>query len=454
MYGVHPDAVGQLSMLSPSTALPRICELLKKHNGDMLAAADQLLADDVSPAAAAASSAAAPAPATSLQAPASGSKWPSPPRSPAPEAAPAYLADYPPEVQQLCSAMGPSLNPAVALMILREVGNDVQKAFDLVESMTAAEPQHSSPPKQQQQQAAAPQQPSPRRQQARSPSPVPPPTQQLPAAALARLPRELVESGQLPAEQLAFLAEMSHADMHTALAAMGISSAPTSARSPSPLCAPAAQRSLFPTQPPPPPPPPPQPATQPPPPPPRPTASAPKPSTSSAAELENVRRTLRDMSPTEAKAFIDEQHKMHQRMVKMSRVCFDQASQAMRSGSYSTAARAMQQKGEDYKALAVDFKAKANAAAFKAHNRASDTHLKLDLHGLHVEDALKKLEDYIRAVTLMGSGGLLHVITGKGLNSKGGQPQVKVAVERWLHEGGYRFQEVRGNSGAIDVTLD
>ncbi len=159
------------------------------------------------------------------------------------------------------------------------------------------------------------------------------------------------------------------------------------------------------------------------------------------------------MSPTDAKAFIDEQHKMHQRMCVMSRVCFDQASAAMRSGSYTNAS-AMQQKGEEYKALAADYKAKANAAAFKAHNKASDTRLKLDLHGLHVEEALRKLEDYVRAVTLMGSGGLLHVITGKGRNSKGGQPQVKVAVERWLAEGGYRFQEVRGNSGAIDVTLD
>jgi NEDD4-binding protein 2 len=90
----------------------------------------------------------------------------------------------------------------------------------------------------------------------------------------------------------------------------------------------------------------------------------------------------------------------------------------------------------------------------EANMRAADLILKLqndvssqtlDLHGLHVEEAISALQEKLHSTT----DSVLHVITGKGIHSKG-EARIKPAVVQFLTNKNYTFEE---QPGRVKVTL-
>ncbi|KAM4050427.1 NEDD4-binding protein 2 isoform 1-T2 [Anomaloglossus baeobatrachus] len=79
----------------------------------------------------------------------------------------------------------------------------------------------------------------------------------------------------------------------------------------------------------------------------------------------------------------------------------------------------------------------------------------LDLHGLHVDEAMKHLRKVLqdKADEFRQSGGKAHllVITGRGNHSQGGVPRIKPAVIDFLTNHDYRFQEK--TPGVLRITL-
>jgi NEDD4-binding protein 2 len=84
----------------------------------------------------------------------------------------------------------------------------------------------------------------------------------------------------------------------------------------------------------------------------------------------------------------------------------------------------------------------------EANRRAADLILQLqndvssqylDLHGLHVEEAIAALQERL----LSASDEVLYVITGKGIHSKG-EARIKPAVMHYLRSKGYMFEEQTG----------
>lgn len=79
----------------------------------------------------------------------------------------------------------------------------------------------------------------------------------------------------------------------------------------------------------------------------------------------------------------------------------------------------------------------------------------LDLHGLHVDEAMKHfrkvLQDKIDEFKQNGGKPHLLVITGRGNHSQGGVPRIKPAVIDFLTNHDYRFQEK--TPGVLRVTL-
>jgi DNA-nicking Smr family endonuclease len=81
----------------------------------------------------------------------------------------------------------------------------------------------------------------------------------------------------------------------------------------------------------------------------------------------------------------------------------------------------------------------------------------VDLHGLHPDQALRRLEQELHAVRVRGGRELL-VITGRGLGNREWKPVLRQRVEAWLRgpEGrrlGVKDFRVVAKGGALEVEL-
>jgi hypothetical protein len=77
----------------------------------------------------------------------------------------------------------------------------------------------------------------------------------------------------------------------------------------------------------------------------------------------------------------------------------------------------------------------------------------LDLHGLYVAEAIKRVEAHLRACKEWQVE-KTQVITGRGAHSVGGLAKIKPSVERWLRERPGKYRVVKGtNEGAVIVEL-
>lgn len=119
------------------------------------------------------------------------------------------------------------------------------------------------------------------------------------------------------------------------------------------------------------------------------------------------------------------------------------------------AAQELAGKGKEHAQLAKEARHRANQAAYDSCNLSVTNRFKVDLHGLHVEEALQVLEQHLLSLGGLGCPGgvLLQVVTGVGKHSWNGRPKILPAVVRYLSDAGCRFSEAVGNSGVLDVFI-
>eukprot|EP00039_Didymoeca_costata_P024674 m.11111 g.11111 ORF g.11111 m.11111 type:complete len:697 (+) comp4376_c0_seq1:327-2417(+) len=125
------------------------------------------------------------------------------------------------------------------------------------------------------------------------------------------------------------------------------------------------------------------------------------------------------------------------------------------------AARDLSRKGRHYDQLMREQHREAAQILFKSRNNGGKPKDVLDLHGLHVQEALAFLEVYLsQAQTLFTT---CYIITGTGHHSEHKHLQSKKqarlapAVQQYLDDGGYTFRDASakhgGRGGMFEVTL-
>uniref|UniRef100_A0A8D0GT23 Smr domain-containing protein n=1 Tax=Sphenodon punctatus TaxID=8508 RepID=A0A8D0GT23_SPHPU len=134
--------------------------------------------------------------------------------------------------------------------------------------------------------------------------------------------------------------------------------------------------------------------------------------------------------------------------------CLKRAEEAYRRGMkpvaafYAQRARLHEQKMKDANHdAALQILEKVNASPLPENV--------LDLHGLHVEEAINHLSRVLKEKTeeynQTGGKPYLCVITGRGNHSQGGVARIKPAVLKYLTSHNFRFTEIK--PGCLKVTL-
>ncbi|KDO25716.1 hypothetical protein SPRG_09015 [Saprolegnia parasitica CBS 223.65] len=129
--------------------------------------------------------------------------------------------------------------------------------------------------------------------------------------------------------------------------------------------------------------------------------------------------------------------------------CFMNATHAYRQGNKSLA-KDLSRQGQMYNAQMKDAHYEAASLIFEARNPSYERDGLLDLHGLHVAEALELLAQLLPAVTAE----TICIVTGSGHHSH--HVRLKPAVERFLAAEGYNFAQVpdrKGYVGMLQVSL-
>ncbi|XP_066516070.1 NEDD4-binding protein 2 isoform X2 [Hoplias malabaricus] len=134
--------------------------------------------------------------------------------------------------------------------------------------------------------------------------------------------------------------------------------------------------------------------------------------------------------------------------------CFDRAAEAYRQGRKDVASFYAQQ-GHLHGQKMREANHRAAVQIFERVNATLLPQNVLDLHGLHVDEALHHLQQVLLDKTSERQQGLcrpqLSVITGRGNHSQGGVPRIRPAVLDYLKSQHYRYSEPK--AGLILVTL-
>jgi hypothetical protein len=79
----------------------------------------------------------------------------------------------------------------------------------------------------------------------------------------------------------------------------------------------------------------------------------------------------------------------------------------------------------------------------------ADKHLKVDLHGLFVEEAKEVIETFVLPV--LPVIGKLMLITGRGVHNKTKMAKLKLALKKHFSEIKIRCEELSDNEGALVI---
>lgn len=116
---------------------------------------------------------------------------------------------------------------------------------------------------------------------------------------------------------------------------------------------------------------------------------------------------------------------------------FDRAAAAFKKNDGATAKR-LGALGREANERMKELHRQAAQAIFKARNPRHVLDV-VDLHGLHVSEALERLPLALEKAP----PGILRIVTGTGHHTKGtGRARLRPAVKTWLQENGYFFEEV------------
>lgn len=131
---------------------------------------------------------------------------------------------------------------------------------------------------------------------------------------------------------------------------------------------------------------------------------------------------------------------------------YDRATTAFKKGD-GASAKKLSALGKEANERMKELHRKAADAIFEARNPPGSTDV-IDLHGLHVPEALERLPISLQKA----ESGKVRVVTGSGHHTRGtGRARLRPAVNKWLQENGYYFEEVvdvNDYVGSFVVDLD
>ncbi|PRP88354.1 small MutS related family protein [Planoprotostelium fungivorum] len=126
----------------------------------------------------------------------------------------------------------------------------------------------------------------------------------------------------------------------------------------------------------------------------------------------------------------------------------EQADAAYNSGDKGAAAE-FREKAKGNTAKMEELQNQACKEVFAFNNKDHDE-MTIDLHGLHVEPALRLMQERMQSVKSKGKSPLV-VIYGAGNHSDAGGAKIKPAVRKHLDSEGIQYTEI--NNGSISVAL-
>ncbi len=137
-------------------------------------------------------------------------------------------------------------------------------------------------------------------------------------------------------------------------------------------------------------------------------------------------------------------------LARARNACFDRAKKAKLNGNAAEAARLATQ-GHDLNDRMFAKHEEAADAIFEHRNtREQRNRGIIDLHGLHVREALERLPDAIEN----SPRPKVRVLTGSGHHTLGtGKARLRPAVEKWLSDNGYRYEEVQDKNSHIGAFI-
>ncbi|KAF9207882.1 hypothetical protein CPC16_001139 [Podila verticillata] len=126
--------------------------------------------------------------------------------------------------------------------------------------------------------------------------------------------------------------------------------------------------------------------------------------------------------------------------------CFEKASDAYMKNDRAMATKLSIQ-GREYNDMMMAVHREASRKIFDARNQTmikstTKGETWIDLHGLHKDESLAFLDEFMEKLEIEEYTGMVYVVTGVG-NHSAGRAKLKPAVMDWLDSWGYMWQELR-----------
>ncbi|KAF9903905.1 hypothetical protein EC991_003196 [Linnemannia zychae] len=125
--------------------------------------------------------------------------------------------------------------------------------------------------------------------------------------------------------------------------------------------------------------------------------------------------------------------------------CFDMAKKAYERNDGAGAAKFSAQ-GREYNDLMMATHREASREIFDARNsdmiRTAKGETWIDLHGLHVDESLAFLDEFMEKLENEAFTGTAYIVTGSGKHSNNMRPRLKPAIIDWLASWGYTWREL------------